>query len=181
MVEKSYNAYPHCYTSYHINFFKSNFEFTVESIHKADRGTTENALELKGKHLKKRQVVTIDIANDSPKPKAGEPDPRTHTNEVAGTGPLGKHWIAEQPDNRVMTAYKVVTVRANVWPIQSTIEAFIQKLMRELLTTYHRKCFAWQDKWASLTMKDVRDFERETAAQLQELRSGTTVQQTQRV
>ena len=43
---------------------KENFLMKIESIHLADDGTTENAHNLPPELLAKREVITIDIAND---------------------------------------------------------------------------------------------------------------------
>lgn len=42
---------------------KKNFTVVIESMHLADNGTTDNALDLSKKERKAREVVMIDIHN----------------------------------------------------------------------------------------------------------------------
>lgn len=44
---------------------KNDFEIKIESYHLPDAGTTENAHHLPPELLAKREVIVIDIANDT--------------------------------------------------------------------------------------------------------------------
>lgn len=43
---------------------KENFFIKIESLHVQDNGTQENPFNLSKEQLSKREVITIDIAND---------------------------------------------------------------------------------------------------------------------
>jgi hypothetical protein len=44
---------------------KNNFHITIETMHSPDKGTQENAHELSPEKLRQRDVIFIDIANDT--------------------------------------------------------------------------------------------------------------------
>jgi hypothetical protein len=71
----------------------------VESIHLADRGGTENALNLPPEKLKLREVVTIDIAEelcpDEEAQLAEDENPRRFRSVKTLRGPLTGNWIQE--------------------------------------------------------------------------------------
>lgn len=68
LVEEAWNAYPHCVTVITNGYLaKGKFYISIESIHLADNGTTENALQMDDKELKARKVEYIDIAERNPK------------------------------------------------------------------------------------------------------------------
>ena len=57
LIEEAWNAYPHCVTVLVNGYLaKNKFYICVESMHLADRGDTENALNISPKELKQRSV-----------------------------------------------------------------------------------------------------------------------------
>jgi len=68
LEEKAWNAYPVCGT-YVSSPWMTSVKISIETIHKADRGETENIHNLPPEKLKVRQVVYVDIANDRINPK----------------------------------------------------------------------------------------------------------------
>jgi len=43
--------------------------------------------------------------------------------------------------------------------MQSKIEEFVHKSIREILLVGHRQAFAWIDEWFGMSLQDVRDYE----------------------
>merc|ERR1719500_1140970 len=88
---------------------KDNFYIIIETYHLGDRGEKENVHELEEKKLKKREVVHIDIANDSVNSAdyKKDEDPTLFCSEKTGRGPLSGPW--RKTVEPVMTAYKLVT------------------------------------------------------------------------
>ncbi|KAL2607534.1 hypothetical protein R1flu_026107 [Riccia fluitans] len=161
LEEEAWNAYPHCTTVLKCPFF-NKFRLILETTHVADRGTSENALKLDPKTLKKRQVEYIDIASDPVENYVEEEDPTKFKSKRTGRGSLEEGW--QQKCEPVMCAYKCVTVDVPYWGFGSRIEKFISKnAQRKILLEGHRKCFCWLDEWHGLTMEDVRRMEVETA------------------
>jgi hypothetical protein len=46
-----------------------------------------------------------------------------------------------------MCSYKVVKVHFGVWGLQTKVETFIHKGIRDILLVGHRQAFAWIDSW----------------------------------
>ncbi|KAG6557712.1 hypothetical protein Mapa_000477 [Marchantia paleacea] len=169
LEEEAWNAYPHCTTILKCPFL-NKFKLILDSTHVADRGTSNNALNLDPKTLKKRQVEYIDIAMDQPERYVEEEDPTLFASKKTGRGPLREGW--QQNCEPVMCAYKCVTVDVPYWGFGSRIEKFISKnAQRKILLEGHRKCFCWLDEWFGLTMEDVRRMEYETAEAIRRARA----------
>ncbi|KAA8595037.1 hypothetical protein FQN60_012172 [Etheostoma spectabile] len=58
-----------------------------------------------------------------------------------------------------MCSYKLVTVKFEVWGLQTRVEQFVHKVVRDVLLLGHRQAFAWVDEWIDMTLDDVRDYE----------------------
>ncbi|XP_027211669.1 phosphatidylinositol transfer protein beta isoform isoform X4 [Penaeus vannamei] len=170
--EEAWNAYPYCRTVIsNPGYMKKNFVISIETLHVADMGTTENAHELTGDKLKMREVVTIDISNDPVKPADYKPseDPTKFKSEKTGRGPLvGPQWWKKC--DPVMTCYKLVTCEFKWFGLQTRIEKFIQDVERRLFTNFHRQVFCWMDRWHGLTMEDIRRLEDKTKEELDQQR-----------
>ncbi|GMF21527.1 unnamed protein product [Phytophthora lilii] len=65
LIEEAWNSYPHCVTVIVNGYLaKHKFYISIESMHKADRGDSENALGMSNNELSQRKVevyVTICI------------------------------------------------------------------------------------------------------------------------
>ena len=48
-----------------------------------------------------------------------------------------------------------VEVKLDLWGLQSRIEEYIQKAIREVLLVGHRQAFAWIDSWYNMTSKSL--------------------------
>lgn len=59
-----------------------------------------------------------------------------------------------------MCSYKLVTVKFEVWGLQTRVEQFVHKVVRDILLIGHRQAFAWVDEWYDMTMDDVREYEK---------------------
>lgn len=170
--EEAWNAYPYCKTVItNPSYMKENFSIVIESYHIGDRGDQENVHELPAEKLKKREVITIDIGNDTINQADYKPDedPTKFTSSKTGRGPLQGDWI--QTCNPVMTCYKLVTVEFKWFGFQTRVENFIQKSEQRLFTTLHRKLFCWMDRWHGLTMEDIRSLEDQTKEELDRQRN----------
>ncbi|XP_070492148.1 phosphatidylinositol transfer protein alpha isoform isoform X2 [Chironomus tepperi] len=170
--EEAWNAYPYCRTVItNPGYMKENFVICIESLHIGDTGDQENVHELTGEKLKIREIVHVDIANDtiaSADYRESE-DPTKFKSVKTGRGPLlGPDW--KKKVNPVMTCYKLVTCEFKWFGLQTRIENFIQKSERRLFTTFHRQVFCWIDKWHGLTMEDIRALEDKTKEELDKQR-----------
>lgn len=177
--EEAWNAYPYCKTVItNPDYMKGNFIISIETMHVADRGRQDNAHQLPPEKLKDREVVLIDIANDSISNsdyKASE-DPKTFKSQKTGRGPLNGNWM--QSVQPVMCAYKLVTVEFKWFGLQNRVENFIQKSERRIFTNFHRQVFCWTDQWYGLTMDDIRALEDKTKEELDKQRQAGEVRGT---
>ncbi|XP_064103818.1 phosphatidylinositol transfer protein beta isoform-like isoform X3 [Macrobrachium nipponense] len=144
--EEAWNAYPYCRT--------------IITAH-----------ELSGEKLKLREVVPIDISNDTVRTsdyKADE-DPTKFQSQKTGRGPLvGPEWWKKC--DPVMTCYKLVTCEFKWFGLQTRVEKFIQDIERRLFTNFHRQVFCWMDRWHGMTMDDIRQLEDKTKEELDKQR-----------
>ncbi|KAL7614336.1 hypothetical protein Lser_V15G05517 [Lactuca serriola] len=164
MQEEAWNAYPKCKTVIKCPYF-SSFTLTVETIHKADNGHSENVHGLNKQKLANREVEIIDIASTSDDYwsyviGSNNVDFSKFQSARTGRGPLLHGWQDECKP--VMTAYKLVTVDAPYWGFGSRLEQALIAGERALFLESHRNIFAWIDEWYGMTMKMMRDVEKQS-------------------
>ncbi|KAF3700253.1 Cytoplasmic phosphatidylinositol transfer protein 1 Mammalian rdgB -like protein beta [Channa argus] len=87
-------------------------------------------------------------------------DLRCFKSKKTNRGLLKEGWI--QTQDPVMCSYKLVTVKFEVWGLQTRVEQFVHKVIRDVLLLGHRQAFAWVDEWIDMTMEEVREYERAT-------------------
>lgn len=177
--EEAWNAYPYCRTVVtNPGYMKEHFFIKIETMHLPDRGDTENAHNLSAEDLKKREVITIDIANDTVEARDYKEteDPTKYHSLKTGRGPLQGDW--KKSVTPVMCCYKLVTAHFKWLGLQDRVENFIQKSERRIFTNFHRQLFCWTDEWFGMTMADIRDFEAKVKKELDEQRQQGTVRGT---
>jgi len=177
VYEEAWNAYPYCRTVItNPDYMKKNFSICIETMHYADNGQQENIHQLSVEKLKMREVVHLDIANDSVSSKdyKESEDPKRFHSEKTGRGPLvDKDW--KNTVEPVMTCYKLVTCEFKWYGFQGRVENLIQTTERRLFLNFHRQVFCTLDKWHGKTIDEIRKYEEETKRQLDELRSRGTI------
>eukprot|EP00656_Telonema_subtile_P037115 TRINITY_DN4122_c0_g1_i1.p1 TRINITY_DN4122_c0_g1~~TRINITY_DN4122_c0_g1_i1.p1 ORF type:complete len:419 (+),score=103.32 TRINITY_DN4122_c0_g1_i1:54-1310(+) len=175
--EKCWNQYPYVRTEYSCPYFGDKLQFRVETIHRADNGSCENAHNLEGRLLQKRKVDLVDIAHDAKK-KSYEsrikhlgPDPAEFCSETTARGPLTEGWIERAEP--VMCAYKLAVIDVDLFGIQRRVEKLVQKqALRTEFYKAHRKLFCWIDEWHPLSMQQVREYEVSTKQALHRMVRG---------
>lgn len=174
LVEEAWNAYPFCKTVINNpDYMKDNFMIKIESLHLNDNGNAENPFNLSKEQLAKREVIKIDIANDTipASDYKVEEDPSKFVSTKTGRGGLKGDWKNNvQP---VMCAYKLCTVEFKWFGVSSKVEKYIQTSERRLFTKFHRQLFCWIDQWHGLTMADIREIEKKVKEELdKEIKQG---------
>ncbi|CAI0545399.1 unnamed protein product [Linum tenue] len=167
MQEEAWNSYPRCKTESNLFEFLqcpyfSKFCLTVDTIHKADNGDSENVHGLTKEQLAAREVEIIDIAsaaNDYWSYIVGSntTDFTKFKSTRTGRGPLLEGW--QKSSNPVMTAYKLVIVDAPYWGFGYRLEQALIAGERALFLESHRNCFSWIDEWFGMTMQEIRQLE----------------------
>jgi len=172
LKEECWNAFPYTKTTISNEYLGERLNLHVESTHLADKGETENALNLTPDQLKIREVIFIDIGQ----PLGSEEEaaiidgeiPRLFQSTKTLRGPLGPNWIRDTEP--IMCCYKLVICEFKVFGLQTRLENFIQKNEQRVFSAFHRRMFCWIDQWWEMTMADARLHEERVAEELNEIR-----------
>ncbi|XP_042696936.2 cytoplasmic phosphatidylinositol transfer protein 1 [Chrysemys picta bellii] len=158
ITEKAWNYYPYTITEYTCSFLPK-FSIHIETKYEDNKGSNDNIFDNEAKDLE-REVCFIDIACDEiPERYYKESeDPKHFKSEKTGRGLLKEGW--RETHQPIMCSYKLVTVKFEVWGLQTRVEQFVHKVVRDILMIGHRQAFAWVDEWYDMTMDDVREFEK---------------------
>lgn len=158
VTEKAWNYYPYTETEYTCSFLPK-FNIFIKTKYEDNAGTTDNCLGLSPEELANRVVEHIDIAYDEVAPKhyKESEDPKFFKSKKTNRGPLVNGW--QETFQPIMCSYKLVNVSFEVWGLQTKVEDYAQKAIRDILLLGHRQAFAWIDEWYGMTVDDVREYE----------------------
>ncbi|XP_034544763.1 cytoplasmic phosphatidylinositol transfer protein 1-like isoform X1 [Notolabrus celidotus] len=158
VTEKAWNYYPYTITEYTCSFLPK-FSIHIETKYEDNKGCNDNIFDTELKD-QEREVCFVDIAYDEiPERYYKESeDLRYFKSEKTSRGILQEGWRDTQ--DPIMCSYKLVTVKFEVWGLQTRVEQFVHKVVRDVLLLGHRQAFAWVDEWIDMTMDEVREFER---------------------
>ncbi|CAN1249477.1 Phosphatidylinositol transfer protein 1 [Linum perenne] len=173
MQEEAWNSYPRCKTALQCPYF-SKFCLTVDTIHKADNGQSENVHGLNKEQLAARVVEIVDIASAARDywsyiVGSNNTDFSTFKSTRTGRGPLLEGW--QSKSNPVMTAYKLVIVDAPYWGFGYRLEQALLAGERALFIESHRNCFSWIDEWFGMTMQEIRELELKSDSSLNQAKT----------
>ncbi|XP_052287830.1 uncharacterized protein LOC102625212 isoform X2 [Citrus sinensis] len=117
----------------------TKFSLTIETVHKADNGRSDNVHNLSEEQLAARQVEVLDIASTardywSYAIASNNVDFSKFKSKRTGRGPLSEGWQGE----------------------------------RALFLESHRNCFGWIDEWFGMTMQQIREIEQQSGSSLNE-------------
>ncbi|PPR92955.1 hypothetical protein GOBAR_AA27718 [Gossypium barbadense] len=161
MQEESWNAYPRCKTVIKCPYF-AKLSVTIETIHLEDNGKSENVHGLNKEQLAARQVEFVDITMPTTDYWSyavgnGNFDFSAFKSEKTGRGPLLEGW--QENCNPVMTAYKLVIIKAPYWGFGGKLEQALLAGERALFVESHRNCFGWIDEWYGMTVEQLSELE----------------------
>ncbi|KAF7711235.1 cytoplasmic phosphatidylinositol transfer protein 1-like isoform X1 [Silurus meridionalis] len=158
VTEKAWNYYPYTITEYTCSFLPK-FSIHIETKYEDNKGSNDNIFESELKD-QEREVCFVDIAYDEiPERYYKESeDLRYFKSEKTSRGMLQEGW--RDTETPIMCSYKLVTVKFEVWGLQTRVEQFVHKVVRDVLLLGHRQAFAWVDEWIDMTMDEVREYER---------------------
>ncbi|XP_075436080.1 cytoplasmic phosphatidylinositol transfer protein 1 [Ascaphus truei] len=159
VTEKAWNYYPYTITEYTCSFLPK-FSIHIETKYEDNKGSNDSIFDGETKDVE-REVCFIDIACDEiPERyyKESEVRPENFRSEKTGRGHLKEDWREMQQP--IMCSYKLVAVKFEVWGLQTRVEQFVHKVVRDILLIGHRQAFAWVDEWYDMRMDDVREFEK---------------------
>eukprot|EP00835_Amoeboradix_gromovi_P002751 NODE_162_length_16547_cov_0.334326.p5 type:complete len:254 gc:universal NODE_162_length_16547_cov_0.334326:6332-7093(+) len=164
--EEAWNCYPWCKTVLTNPYMKDKFKLVIQTIHHNDDGSVENIHAISDQDLAERDVVKIDIANDTLESKdyKKEYDPTLFHSVKTNRGPLSKDWL--QKVKPIMTAYKLVTCEFKWYGLQSKVESLIQDIQFNLNLKFNRQVFCSIDNWHGMSIEDIRRLEDQTKTDL---------------
>ncbi|XP_056436784.1 cytoplasmic phosphatidylinositol transfer protein 1 [Gadus chalcogrammus] len=160
VTEKAWNYYPYTITEYTCSFLPK-FSIHIETKYEDNKGS--NCKIFGGEPREEEtEVCFVDIAYDEiPERHYKESeDLRYFKSEKTNRGVLKEGWIESQEP--IMCSYKLVTVKFEVWGLQTRVEQFVHKVIRDVLLLGHKQAFAWVDEWIDMTTEEVREYERAT-------------------
>ncbi|CAC5385270.1 Phosphatidylinositol transfer protein alpha isoform,Membrane-associated phosphatidylinositol transfer protein 2,Phosphatidylinositol transfer protein 1,Phosphatidylinositol transfer protein 2,Cytoplasmic phosphatidylinositol transfer protein 1,Protein retinal degeneration B,Phosphatidylinositol transfer protein 5,Phosphatidylinositol transfer protein beta isoform [Mytilus coruscus] len=171
ITEKAWNYYPYTETVVVVHFmcvfslqcsFVPLFKVYIETRYENNNGSSENCVGLSDEDIEVREVEHIDIAYDDIPEKnfKKEEDLKTFKSTKTDRGPLQKGW--RDTSKPIMCSYKAVKVYFEMWGMQTKVEQFGQRSIKDILVLGHRQAFAWIDEWIDMSMEDLRKYESET-------------------
>ncbi|NXP59028.1 PITC1 protein, partial [Chloropsis cyanopogon] len=171
ITEKAWNYYPYTITADSHSLqcsFLPKFSIYIETKYEDNCGDSENIFH-SDKILGDHEVSFLDIAFDEIPERyyRSLEDPRFFSSAKTGRGPLREGW--RQHTQPIMCSYKLVSVKFEVWGLQTRVEQFVHKVIRDILLIGHRQAFAWVDEWCGMTMEEVRRYEQATQEATNEL------------
>ncbi|XP_033827701.1 cytoplasmic phosphatidylinositol transfer protein 1 [Periophthalmus magnuspinnatus] len=160
VTEKAWNYYPYTITEYTCSFLPK-FSIHIETKYEDNKGTNDHIFGGEPRE-DETEVCMVDIAYDEvPERHYKESeDLRYFQSKKTNRGLLPGGWMDTQ--DPIMCSYKLVTVKFEVWGLQTRVEQFVHKVIRDVLLLGHRQAFAWIDEWIDMTMEEVREYERAT-------------------
>lgn len=140
--------------------FIPKLNITILTQFEDNAGTSDNCLNVPEEKKEERVVDFVDIAFDELNAKHYkiEEDPKVFKSKITGRGPLIEGW--RETDSPMMCSYKLVQVSFEVWGLQTKVEDFVQRCIRDVLLLGHRQAFTWIDEWHGMSIDDVREYER---------------------
>uniref|UniRef100_A0A8C0IM47 Phosphatidylinositol transfer protein N-terminal domain-containing protein n=1 Tax=Chelonoidis abingdonii TaxID=106734 RepID=A0A8C0IM47_CHEAB len=156
ITEKAWNYYPYTITGKRLArngfslslqcSFLPKFSIYIETKYEDNCGDNANIF-LSDKVLGDHEVTFLDIAFDEiPERYYQSPEDLRYFSSVkTGRGPLREGW--QEHTKPIMCSYKLVTVKFEVWGLQTRVEQFVHKVIRDILLIGHRQAFAWIDEW----------------------------------
>ncbi|ESP03884.1 hypothetical protein LOTGIDRAFT_212050 [Lottia gigantea] len=159
VTEKAWNYYPYTITEYTCSFIPK-FNVYIETRYENNNGSSNNCLGIGADQLSLRTVDFIDILHDQVPDKyyKEEEDLSKFGSRKTNRGPLQNGW--DKTSNPIMCSYKLVKVKFEVWGLQTKVEGFTHKSIRDILLLGHKQAFAWIDEWIEMSEEDVRRYEK---------------------
>nr|XP_002128874.1 cytoplasmic phosphatidylinositol transfer protein 1 [Ciona intestinalis] len=166
VTEKAWNYYPYTITEYtcpwlprlHIHI---ETRYENNNGHNNDFSCAKVSKEIDPKEFTKREVIHLDLAYDKVPDKhyKADEDCTKFKSIKTGRGPLKPNW--RESHSPIMCSYKLVQVKFEVWGMQTKVESYIHKVVRDVLLLAHRQAFAWIDTWYDMTFDNIRRYESE--------------------
>ncbi|GCB73308.1 hypothetical protein scyTo_0002468 [Scyliorhinus torazame] len=165
ITEKAWNYYPYTITGMRFVAFPTDanvfgvkialcsflpkFSIYIETKYEDNNGCNNHIFD-SGKNHTDHEVCFLDIAYDEIPDRyyKSSEDLRYFASVKTGRGPLKEGW--RDDPSPVMCSYKQVTVKFEVWGLQTRVEQFVQKVIRDILLIGHRQAFAWVDEWCGI-------------------------------
>ncbi|XP_013870383.1 cytoplasmic phosphatidylinositol transfer protein 1 [Austrofundulus limnaeus] len=159
VTEKAWNYYPYTITEYTCSFLPK-FSIHIESKYEDNKGNNDKIFDSEARD-EETEVCFVDIAYDEiPERHYKESeDLRYFKSKKTERGVLQEGWIDTQ--DPIMCSYKLVTVKFEVWGLQTRVEQFVHKLIF-FIQLMRRNNDCDSSLLPDMTMEEVREYERTT-------------------
>ncbi|XP_037532809.1 cytoplasmic phosphatidylinositol transfer protein 1b isoform X1 [Nematolebias whitei] len=157
VTEKAWNFYPYTITEYSVSFVP-RFSIRIETRFENNNGSNNNVFG--DTPTPAENVSFLDILSDPipEKHKIESEDLSRWRSSKTNRGPLKEGW--RDHHNPIMCSYKRVQCSFEVYGFQTRTEDFVHKIIKDILLVAHRQAVAWLDEWHGLSLKDVREYEK---------------------
>ncbi|KAK7082406.1 hypothetical protein SK128_022334 [Halocaridina rubra] len=158
LTEKAWNYYPYTETEYTCSVIP-RLSIKIRTRYENNNGSSENCLNVSEEELKQRTVDHVDILTDPVDERhyKKDEDLSLFTSSKTGRGPLQEGW--RDTFDVIMCSYKLVDVSFQVFGLQTKVEDWVHRAIRNVLLLGHKQAFAWIDEWYDMTFDDVRNYE----------------------
>jgi hypothetical protein len=153
--EDSYDCFPKVDTRVTNEWIGERLEFRIQTRIVED-GDLDDVHNLTPEQVKLRKIQKIDINEYESKDLDSTMRPSNVKLEKVVPSHLFKGWI-EKVESLVW-AYKLVTVKVQVWGLQGKLESWIMGFEQDLLTRVHLNIYTWADEWFGLSVKEVDQY-----------------------
>nr|CAB3264902.1 cytoplasmic phosphatidylinositol transfer protein 1 [Phallusia mammillata] len=170
ITERAWNFYPYTITEYTCPWLP-RLHIHVETRYEDNKGTNGDFThakvrdQLSDADFSQREVIYLDLAYDKVPDKhykADEDCTKFHSKKT-NRGPLQRNW--QETHSPIMCSYKLVAVKFEVWGMQSKVESYVHRVVRDVLLLAHRQAFAWIDVWYDMSFDSIREYENEIQAE----------------
>uniref|UniRef100_A0A4W5MZC1 Phosphatidylinositol transfer protein cytoplasmic 1 n=1 Tax=Hucho hucho TaxID=62062 RepID=A0A4W5MZC1_9TELE len=170
VTEKAWNYYPYTITGEHTHThshrccsFLPKFSIHIETKYEDNKGSNDNIFSDSENKDQEREVCSVDIAYDEiPERYYKETeDLRYFKSEKTSRGMLQEGWRDTQEP--IMCSYKLVTVKFEVWGLQTRVEQFVHKVRghsHTVLTGRRQHLDLPPPLFADMNLDDVREYEK---------------------
>ncbi|CAK8694285.1 unnamed protein product [Clavelina lepadiformis] len=166
VTEKAWNFYPYTITEYSCTWLP-RFQIYIETRYEDDNGVscdfewTKMEGRVTASEFTNREIMHLDLAYDKIPDKhyKADEDCTKFKSKMTGRGPLQRNW--RETHVPIMCSYKLVEVKFDVWGLQTKVETYVHKVVKDILLLGHRQAFAWIDLWYDMSFDNIRQYENE--------------------
>jgi len=160
-IEDCYDCPPYTRTKVWNAFLGERLTFTIDGVVLDGVQEVDNPLELTAADLEVRQKMVVDIVEVKTPTCV---DQGSHPTKVqlrtVTPANLQRGWLASTAKmaQKLITVYKVITVKVPIWGFQGRAESWIATFEETVLSEVFQQLYCWADEWYPMTLAEVRKY-----------------------